>query len=358
MRIVIDVTPLSHPRTGIGNFLRGLLAGLAQSIAADDEVRVFAATGLGGRRRVAASLDGLPFARTILTLPVGRAWRSAWNRSAWLPVERLAGRLDVFHCSDWLHPAQRGGIRATTFYDLVPLLFPHLVHPRTARMHATAYENAKGCDVVFAISRYTADDAAHHLALPRERIRVAYPGVDPGFRPEGRRAELGAPYVLTVATMEPRKNVQTLLKAFEVVRRDRPELLLAVAGGVAPGESPPPTGDRVRLLGYVADDELAALYRGAALFVYPSLFEGFGMPVVEALASGVPTVVSAHPSLDEAAGEVAFRADPAQPDSLAQAMHYALDHGAGQREAGLGHAARFTWRACGEAVLDGYRAAL
>jgi alpha-1,3-rhamnosyl/mannosyltransferase len=114
----------------------------------------------------------------------------------------------------------------------------------------------------------------------------------------------------------------------------------------------------VRLLGYVPDDELAALYRGAAAFAYPSRFEGFGMPVVEALATGVPTVVSAHPSLDEAAGQAAFRAEPTSAESLADALAYALEHGSERREAGLAHAARFTWRACGEAVLEGYRTAL
>jgi glycosyltransferase involved in cell wall biosynthesis len=358
VRIVVDVTPLSHPRTGIGNFLRGLLAGLAESIGPDDEVLVFAATGVNGRRRVVASIKGLPFEQRIFTFLPGRPWRNAWNRAARPPVELLAGSLDVFHCSDWVHPGQRGGLRATTIYDLVPLRFPELVHPRTARMHGDAYRNAASCDVVFAISRFTAEDVSQRLELPPERIRVAYPGVDPAFGPEGRRADLGAPYVLTVSTMEPRKNVKTLLESFELLRRDRPELLLAIAGGVAPGESAPATGEGVRLLGYVPDDELAALYRGAAAFAYPSLFEGFGIPVVEALATGVPTVVSAHPSLDEAAGDAALRADPSRPESLADALAYALEDGAERREAGFAHAARFTWRACGEAVLEGYRAAL
>ena len=114
----------------------------------------------------------------------------------------------------------------------------------------------------------------------------------------------------------------------------------------------------MRLLGYVPVDELARLYRGAAAFAYPSQFEGFGLPVVEALACGVPTVVSSHPSLDEACGDVALRADPDEPEAFADALEQALAGPAASRERGLVHAARFTWRALGEAVLAGYERAL
>ena len=357
MRIVVDVTPLSLPRTGIGNFLRGMLAGLEASLNGDGELVAVAATGLGGRRRVAASLDGLTLERRVLALPLGRAWRAAWNRSSWPTIERLAGRLDVFHQSDWLRPAQRDGIRAATVYDLVPLRFPNLVHPHTVRMHAAAYRSLADCHAVFAISQFTADDVVSELGVARERIRVAYPGVDPRFRPEGPRADLGAPYVLTVSTLEPRKNLDTLLRAFALLREDKPELLLAVAGTTAPGERAPVAPPGVRLLGYVSDEELAPLYRGASAFAYPSRFEGFGIPVVEALASGTPAVVSAHASLDEAAGPVAFRADPDSPEAFAAALEDALSNGNERREAGLSHASRFTWRACGECVLTGYEAA-
>jgi glycosyltransferase involved in cell wall biosynthesis len=107
----------------------------------------------------------------------------------------------------------------------------------------------------------------------------------------------------------------------------------------------------VLLLGFVPDDELARLYRGAAAFAYPARFEGFGMPVVEALASGLPAVVSSHPSLDEATGDVALRADPDDPAAFADALEQALDS---PRGTGVEYAARFRWRACGEAVLAGY----
>jgi glycosyltransferase involved in cell wall biosynthesis len=354
LRIVVDVSPLSLPRTGIGNYLRGMIAGLA-TVSGEHEIVAFAPTGFRGRRRVREALEPLDVERRLVTLPAARAFRSAWSQWGRLPLERLIGRFDVFHFSDWMYPPQRAGVRATTIHDLVPLHFPELVHPRTLRMHGAKYRNAAAtCDVVFANSLFTAADVAEHLGIPSERIRVAHPGIDPRFSPDGGRADLGAPYVLTVSTLEPRKNVEVVMNAFELLRRQTPELLLAIAGGAAPGSQAPAGRDGVRLLGFVDDERLAALYRGASAVVYASRFEGFGMPVVEALASGAPTVASSHPSLDEASGEAAFRAAPDDPKAVAEAIEMALRHGAERRVDGLAHARRFTWEACGEAVLRGY----
>ena len=354
LRIAVDVSPLSHPRTGIGNYLRGMLEGLCEASGGRHEVVAFAPTSLPGKRRVAEALERLPVDLRLRFVPFAHAWRTAWSRLAWPPVERFLGRVDVLHFSDWMYPPQRDGVRATTVYDLVPLRFPDWVTARTRRMHGAKYRNAaRTCDVVFAISRFTAGDVAELLAVGEERIRVAYPGVDDRFSPVGARADLGGPYVLTVSTLERRKNVGTLLAAFSRVRASRPDLSLVVAGAEGP-DGPPPGGEGIRMLGFVPDEELAALYRGASVFAYPSLFEGFGMPVVEAMASGTPAVVSSHPSLDEASGDVALRADPSSPDAFADAIARALDDAPQLATRGLHHASRFTWRACGEAVLRGY----
>jgi glycosyltransferase involved in cell wall biosynthesis len=335
-----------------------MLAGLA-AIAGEHEIVAFAPTGLRGRRRVREALEPLDVERRLVTLPGAHAFRTAWSRSGRLSLERLVGRFDVFHFSDWMYPPQRAGVRATTIHDLVPLHFPELVHPRTLRMHGAKYRNAATtCDVVFANSLFTAADVAEYLQIPSERIRVAYPGIDRRFSPDGERADLGVPYVLTVSTLEPRKNLEVVIEAFELLRQLRPDLVLAVAGGVAPGASPPVDREGVRLLGFVDDKRLAALYRGASAFVYASNFEGFGMPVVEALASGVPAVASSHPSLDEASGRAAFRADPASPEAVAAALEAALQGGADRRASGLAHARQFTSEACGEAVLRGYESVL
>ena len=215
-------------------------------------------------------------------------------------AERLIGRFDVLHFSDWMYPPQRGGVRATTIHDLVPLHHPEWTTPRTRSMHGRKYRNAaETCDVVFVNSEFTGRDVIETLGVSAERVRVARPAAKEVFRPDGPAADLGAPYILTVATLEPRKNLQTLVEAHRLLGGD---ILLAVVGAEGWGEQPLLDDPRIRRLGYVSDEELARLYRGAAVAVYPSRFEGFGIPVIEAMACGVPVVVSSHESLDEASG--------------------------------------------------------
>jgi glycosyltransferase involved in cell wall biosynthesis len=246
-------------------------------------------------------------------------------------------------------------VRATMVHDLVPLRFPDWVHPRTRRMHGAKYRNAaRTCDVIFTNSEFTARDVEERLEVPRERLRVAPPGVDAGFSPEGERADLGRPYVFTVATLEPRKNLETLAAAHRLLRAD---LALAVAGAAGWGPQPALDCEGIVRLGYLPPDELPRWYRGAEVSVYPSRFEGFGMPVVESMACGKPCVASSHPSLDEACGDAAVRVDPEDPEAMAAGIEEALARRDELVALGLQHARRFTWRAVGETMLDGYQKA-
>jgi glycosyltransferase involved in cell wall biosynthesis len=355
MRIVVDVSPLSMPPTGIGNYIVGMVRGLAEASGNEHEVVAFAPAGPKSRRRIAAALDSFPVERRLpLVLPYAHAWRTAWSRLGRPPVERFVGPLDVFHFSEWMYPAQRAGLRTTTFYDLIPLRFPNWVHPRTLRMHTRkAHHAARTCELVFAISDFTANDVTELLGIPRERIVVAHPGVDDLFRPDGPKAERAQPYVFAVLDWQPRKNLRGLLQAFELLKSRRPELELVVAGAGA--DEPLPPG--VTMLGYTSTEDIVRLHRGAAVFVYPSLYEGFGMPIVEAMASGAPVVSSTHPSLDEASGDAAVRVDPADPEAIAAGIKGALVDRERLVARGLVHARRFTWRACGEAHIHGFQTA-
>jgi glycosyltransferase involved in cell wall biosynthesis len=286
-----------------------------------------------------ASLDGIDAERRIVSLPFAHAIRRTWGRLGRPPVERFVGRLDVLHFSDWVVPPQKGGVRATMIHDLGPLRFPERLHPRTVRMHTRNAREARDCDVVFVNSRYTADDVAERAGVPRERIRVAYPGVDQPFRPDGPRRE-GRPYAFTTATHDWRKNLETVQAAWPLLEELELELVSL--------------GD----LGYVPHERLPELYRGASVFLYPSRFEGFGIPVVEAMACGVPCVVSSHPSMDEACGQAAVRVDPEDPEAVAEGVQEALRRRDELVPLGLEHARRFTWIECGRVHLQGYAEAL
>jgi glycosyltransferase involved in cell wall biosynthesis len=348
MRIVVDVSPLSHPRTGIGNYIRGSLAGMVDAAAGRHEVLAFAPTSLRGPAAIRAALEGVPVEQRLIPLPASHALRTAWSRAGRPAVERIAGRLDAFLFSEWMYPAQRGGVRATVFHDLVPFRHPEWCTSRTISMHTRKARNAaRTCDVVFANSEATAADLVELLGIEPERIVHAPPGLEPGLGPEGWSVHLGGPTILGLGTIEPRKNLARLVEAWRLLDG---ELGLVLVGGEGWGDRPDLADPRIRRMGYV-DGDLGGVYRAASVLVFPSLYEGFGMPVVEAMACGTPVVASAHPSLDEACGDAAVRVDPLHPESIAAGVREALARRDELVRLGLAHAAGFSWARTGATMV-------
>jgi glycosyltransferase involved in cell wall biosynthesis len=314
---------------------------MAEAADGSQELVAFGPVSIRGRRLLDSTLADLPVERRIATVPFGHAVRTAWSRLGRPPAERFVGHVDVLHFTDWMVPPGRPRVRATMIHDLGPLRYPERLHPRTVRMHSATARAAVDCDLVFTNAEYTANDIVEQLGISRDRIRVAYPGVDARYRPDGELRDIGRPYVFTTATENWRKNRGVVEAALRLVDDDLTLLSLGQGGR-----------------GYVADDELPALYRGAAVFAYPSRFEGFGIPIIEAMACGIPCVVSSHPSLDEACGDATVRADPESPEAFAEGITRAL----GEREQlsarGLVHARRFNWLETGRIHLQSYADAL
>jgi alpha-1,3-rhamnosyl/mannosyltransferase len=277
----------------------------------------------------------------------------------WLPYAAMSARVDLLHTLASPTPLLWRGLAAMTVHDATPWLHPDAAGTRwyTRPLYPQAIGRAAA---IFTVSHAAKEDLVRAAHLPAARIFVTPNGVDTAFfdvtPPQGPRA----PYLLTVGTFEPRKNLPVLLDAFRSLRRDGRDLQLVVVGHQGFTQLLP-LGDlapHVRLTGTVSDEALRTLYAGAACFVLASLHEGFGLPLAEAMAAGIPAVASDIPALREVGGEAVRYANPRDPVGLADAIRAALDDREGSQlraAAGRGRARRFRWEDTARATLEVYR---
>lgn len=367
MRVAWEVTPLSVPPTGIGRYILGSLSAVADA-RANWEIRAVALAEHEGVDRIRASLADMPG---------NVALRASVRNPAWLTrrlatdlgvrgLERFAGEVDAFIDSEWFRPRQRRGARLAIVYDLIPLLHPEWVSPRTRKAHLRSLRQARSrADCIITISEATRSDLIEHLGIAPDRIVIAYPGVGVEYQqaaPAPPPAVGGRPYAVAVGSTNARKNLLRMLEAFAEVAVQFPDTDLVVVGAADADEEAIADAvgrlgfaDRVHRVGYVPDAELASIVAAARCLVFPSRYEGFGMPVIEAMAVGVPVAASAAPSLDDACGMAAARFDPLDSGAIAQAVADLLDGGSRVDElvaAGRAHAARFTWAAAGQSIAE------
>lgn len=369
-RIAIDYTPAITQGAGIGRYTRELVRALA-ALDPRADYRLFVAGARGG---TLPAPPGENFHYTPARL--NDAWFARlWHRARLpLPIETWTGPVDLLHAPDFtLPPVRRGTRTLLTVHDLSFTRAPETAAPGLrAYLERVVPRSVRRADHVLADSEATRQDLMELYGTPGEKISVLYSGVDARFEPvsdpvaiERVREKYGlgqGAYILSVGTVQPRKNYGRLAEALH--RLGRPDLRLVIAGGKGWLEDALyrqiealDLGERMRFAGFVDDDDLPALYSDARVFAFPALYEGFGLPPLEAMACGVPVVASNVSSIPEVVGDAGLLVDPLSVDELAGAIERALDDEtlrADLTRRGLDRARRFTWERAARQLLSHY----
>lgn len=369
MRVLLDVSAVPEYPVGAGVYTVELARGLAASGAVD--------LVLLARRDDGARWESIaPGAEVHPVVPGPRPARLAWEQ---LAAPRVASRLgiDCWHGPHYTMPLRVRVPAVVTVHDLTFFDHPEWHEPSKVRFFTRMIRaGGRRAAVCICVSRYTAARLAD-VAPPAGEVVVAPHGVDHArFRPDGDGAADGAalavhgitaPYVGFAGTIEPRKDVPGLVRAFAAIAPRHPDLRLVLVGGdgwgaAAADEAIAASGvsDRIVRTGYVPDEVIPALYRRAAVVAYPSFEEGFGLPALEALACGAPLVTTTGSAIAEVVGDAALCVAPGDADALAGAIERALEPGeaARLRSAGPPRAASFTWEASVAAHIDAYERAI
>lgn len=360
MRVALDATPLLGQRSGVGTYVRGLVDGLARL---DDGPEVLLTLF-----SIRGSVPGpLPLrTRPAPRRAPARLLRRTWTRWSWPPVELLTGRVATFHGTNFVLPplARAGGV--VTVHDLAYLRYAETVTGDAAQYADLVPAALRRGAHVLAVSAAMAEEIAAEYALPPERITVAHHGIDPTWsqaRPAGDDdlARLGLPdrYVLFAGNLEPRKNLGLLLRAHSAARRADPSVpRLVLAGPAGWGDrwqGTPPDPDDVVVAGYLAAEDLQPVVARASAVCMPSHYEGFGLPVLEALAAGRPVLASDIPAHREIGGGLAELLPADDPDAWSEALgRTGRPDGPEERAARRAHAAGFTWERSAAAHLEAY----
>jgi glycosyltransferase involved in cell wall biosynthesis len=325
----MDVSALALTRAGTARHIRSLLAALAGE---DVEVRRYA---LGGSSRALVPVRDV-----------------GWYLAA-LPTRALREGMQVLQCPTQRAPVHSSVPLVVTVHDLAVLRHPEAFNRWTREYSRRALPRvARAATRLIAVSEFTKRELLELLDVPEEKVRVIPNAVGEPFTAQGESAE--GEYVLAVSTLEPRKNLARLVEGYRRARLNGVPLLVAGAEGWGNVRV---EGDGVRWLGQVGDDQLARLYRGARCVAYVSLYEGFGLPVLEAMACGTPVVAAHADAVEEVSGDAAVLVDPLDPDAIAAGFTEALDRRDELRARGLERARLFDWREVARETVDVYREA-
>jgi glycosyltransferase involved in cell wall biosynthesis len=365
VRIGVDARIADYTVGGIARYTVQLLRAMRQVDVGD-------ATLVAARaRKPKVDRPEIPTHETITVRTPPHHWL---ERHA-LPFELRGANLQMLHSPDFVAP---GGPwrKVITVHDLAFLRMPHLVTDASRRYYGGVRRAVQEADAIIAVSQATARDLVDLAGAPIEKVRVVYEAAESSLRPMRREDAVAAvrerhgvdgPYILFVGTIEPRKNLTRLLQAFSLLRREFPSRLVVAGGRGWLSEDVFSTANRLSLadgvvfLGDVAPSDLRALYCASEVLAMPSLYEGFGLPVLEAMACGTPVVASDAGSLSEVVGDAGVLVQPDDPNDIAHGLGWVLGNTA-FRDAiirrGLARAAAFSWERAARETLDIYRSVL
>ncbi len=368
MKIGIDISQAVYHGTGVAAYTRELVKNLLL-LDRENHYVLFGST-LRRQSGMAEVIRSLPksgnFTSKIFSLPP-TALELIWNKIHTLNIESFIGQIDVFHTSDWTEPPAKAR-KITTIHDLVVYKYPQFLNQRIVDTQKRKLEwVAKESGAVIADSQSTKDDIVSYLKIPESKIYIVPLGIAEAFFPRSidqvrrMRKDLGLnkKYILCVGTREPRKNLARVLSAFNRLAAKDTELV--IVGNIGWG-SDLPQRPNVRILTSISEVDLATIYSGAKCFVYPSLYEGFGLPVLEAMACGVPVVTSNRGSLAEITGKHALVVDPESEESITDGMKQVSEMTQFQKrlliKGALVHARQFTWKKTAQKTLQIYKSLL
>ncbi len=321
MRIGIDISSLAYPDVGVSNVVRNLNESLV-SLAKDDEL-VFFYSSL--RRPLKSNFKNVKKYRlppTLLDL--------IWNQWHILNIENFIGKVDVFHSSGWTQPPSHS-FKVATIHDLTPIKFPEETHPRIVAVDDRRLKWVKKeVDRIICVSQSTKKDVVDLLKIDESKLRVIPNAPSPIFSKSSlekinsikSKYNIEGDYILAVGSVSPRKNIDRLIKSFETVSKDF-NLKLVIVGKYMWGKEIQ-NSSNVIILNKVENEDLSVLYSGARVFVYPSLYEGFGIPILEAMACGTPVVTSNVSAMPEVAGNAAELVDPHSQESITKGIEKVL----------------------------------
>ena len=371
MKIGFDISAQSLPRSGMGQYQYHLLKHLLEI----DQKNFYHLYAFNFRNRKRFKEIKFPAKNyKIQILPIPQRLIILWWMMMRRPLfNRLIKKCDVYHLSEICIPPVKKAKTVAFIHDLTTILFPQHHKKSNIFLHSRRFKAIRKVDAILTNSESTKKDIVEHLKIKPDKIFVTHLGADERFRlmkeseviPVLKKYKLKKPYILFVGTLEPRKNVKTLIQAFNQLKQSHRiphQFVLAGQKGwlyksiFKAIESSPYKSD-IQYTDYVKDTDLPALMNGAEVFVYPSFYEGFGLPVLEAMQCGVPVITSNISSMPEVGGGASLYINPESADELAEKIYSVINNPDFQKELskkGIERAKQFSWEKCARKTLKAY----